>query len=127
MTAAGYDEAVQQGEPYSAIPDVLAEDSPVPVAITEADPLTEEELRLQELPRDLRADTVTPAPDLLSTGTAAIEEIEELMPEEDLDSESAVVAVQSETAPELQDGEAATQTGAETTKQEDASEDNAAK
>ncbi len=127
MTAAGYDEAVQQGEPYSAVPDVLAEDSPVPVAITEADPLTVEELKLQELPRDLRADTVTPAPDLLSTGTAAIEEIEELMPEEDLDSESAVVAVQSETAPDLQDGEAATQTGAETTKQKDASEDNAAK
>jgi len=61
---------------------------------------------------------------------AAIEEvteIEELTSDEDLDSESAVVAVQSKTAPELQDGEAATQTGAETKKQEDASEDNAAK
>src|SRR5882762_2183342 len=130
MTAAGYDEAVQQGEPFSAVPDVLAEDSPVPVAITEADPMEEDELKLQELPRDLRADTVTPAPDLLSTGAAAIEEvkeIEELTSEEDLGFESSDVASQGEATPGSQDGEAATQTGANTKKQEDASEDNAAK
>src|SRR5438876_10139958 len=35
-TAEGYDEAVKYGTPFSAEPDVVAQDSPVPVALTEA-------------------------------------------------------------------------------------------
>jgi N utilization substance protein A len=63
MTAAGYDEAVQQGTPFSAEETIRAQDSADPVALTEADPMSVDELMLQEAGRDLRPDVVTPAPD----------------------------------------------------------------
>jgi len=63
MTAAGYDEAVEQGVPFSAEQTIRAEDSADPVALTEADPMSVDELILQEAGRDLRPDVVTPAPD----------------------------------------------------------------
>jgi len=63
MTAAGYDEAVEQGVPFSAEQTILAEDSADPVALTEADPMSVDELILQEAGRDLRPDAVTPDPD----------------------------------------------------------------
>lgn len=63
MTAAGYDEAVEQGTPFSAEETIRAEDSADPVALTEADPMSVDELILQEAGRDLRPDVVTPAPD----------------------------------------------------------------
>ncbi len=72
-TAEGYDEAVKRGTPFSAEPDVVAQDSPVPVALTEADPVSVDEVVLQEPGRDLRPDTVTPAPDVTSRGAAYIE------------------------------------------------------
>jgi len=63
MTAAGYDEAVEKGVPFSAEQTIRAEDSADPVALSEADPMTVDELILQEAGRDLRPDVVTPAPD----------------------------------------------------------------
>src|SRR3989441_581347 len=73
MTAPGYDEAVEQGEPYSADPNHRAQNSAEPVALTEADPFTVDELILQEAGRDLRPDVVTPAPDITSTALADLE------------------------------------------------------
>ncbi len=64
MTAAGYDEAVEKGAPYHAEEKIRAEDSADPVALTEADPMTVDELILQEPGRDLRPDVVTPSPDM---------------------------------------------------------------
>jgi transcription termination/antitermination protein NusA len=63
MIAAGYDEAVENGVPSIAEKTIRAEDSADPVALTEADPMTVDELVLQEAGRDLRPDVVTPAPD----------------------------------------------------------------
>lgn len=73
MIAEGYDEAVRDGTPFTAEPNILAEDSADPVAVTEADPMSEDELRLQGAGRDLRPDTITPAPDITSSGAAMIE------------------------------------------------------
>ncbi len=72
-TAAGYDEAVAKGRPYSAEPEILARNSADPVAVTEAEPLAPEELLMMETGRDLRPDTITPAPDITSSGAASIE------------------------------------------------------
>ena len=74
-TSAGYDEAVANGTPFSAEPEVLAQFSADPVALTEAEPVSVEELILQEPGRDLRPDTITPAPDITSTGAAAAERV----------------------------------------------------
>jgi N utilization substance protein A len=63
MIAAGYDEAVENGVPSIAEKTIRAEDSADPVALTEADPMTVDELVLQQAGRDLRPDVVTPAPD----------------------------------------------------------------
>jgi N utilization substance protein A len=63
MIAAGYDEAVENGVPSIAEKTIRAEDSADPVALTEADPLTVDELILQDAGRDLRPDVVTSAPD----------------------------------------------------------------
>ena len=67
MTAAGYDEAVEKGVPYSAEQTIRAEDSADPVALTEADPMSVDELLLQEPGRDLRPDVITSAPDMSLT------------------------------------------------------------
>ncbi|HXI74331.1 MAG TPA: transcription termination factor NusA [Pyrinomonadaceae bacterium] len=67
MTAAGYDEAVEKGVPFSAEQSIRAEDSADPVALTEADPMSVDELLLQEPGRDLRPDVITPAPDMSLT------------------------------------------------------------
>ena len=72
-TAEGYDEAVEHGIPYSAEQTIRAEDSADPVALTEADPMSVDELVLQEAGRDLRPDVITPAPDLTSTAVADLE------------------------------------------------------
>jgi len=73
MTAAGYDEAVEKGTPFSAEPNIRAEESADPVALTEADPMTVDELVLQEAGRDLRPDVITPAPDITSAAFADLE------------------------------------------------------
>ena len=44
MTAAGYDEAVEKGEPFANEHEVLAQHAAEPVTLTEIEPLTEDEL-----------------------------------------------------------------------------------
>jgi transcription termination/antitermination protein NusA len=78
MTAAGYDEAVELGMPFANEHEGLAQHSAEPVALTEAEPISEEEIVLEEPGRDLRPDTITPGPDITSTGAAAIEQITEI-------------------------------------------------
>src|SRR5215813_12547936 len=84
MTAAGYDEAVKRGTPFRAEQNIRAEDSADPVALTEADPMTVDELILQEAGRDLRPDVVTPAPDMsLAVDAADVgEAVEAASPDE---------------------------------------------
>ncbi len=81
MTAEGYDEAVQNGVPYHAEPDILARDSADPVAVTEIEEIPADEIALMEPGRDLRPDTITPSPDITSSGVAALEQVEEVAAE----------------------------------------------
>jgi N utilization substance protein A len=139
MTNEGYDEAVEQGEPFAAEPEILAENSADPVALTEADPISEDELLLQEAGRDLRPDTITPSPDITSTGAAMIEAagkvgegeppVEEetaMSPRADFASEASAPEVQTSSAPEPSYSEAEAVESDKDEKQSDASEDNAA-
>ena len=84
MTAAGYDEAVEQGVPFSTEETIRAEYSADPVALTEADPMTVDELLLQDAGRDLRPDVITPAPDMTSMAVADLTaaDLEEVESEE---------------------------------------------
>jgi transcription termination/antitermination protein NusA len=103
MTAAGYDAAVEEGVPYSAEQNIRAENSADPIAITEADPMSVNELLLQEAGRDLRPDVITPAPDVTSTAVAdlAAAELEETASEEALldSSEPAQTSSALDTSP----------------------------
>jgi N utilization substance protein A len=138
MIAEGYDEAVEEGTPFTAEPNILAEESADPVALTEADPMSEDELLLQDAGRDLRADTITPAPDITSSGAAEIEaagrvgdgeppleeEVAAFSPEADFASEASAPEIQVTSAPEPQyREEAAAVESTETEKQMDASDD----
>jgi transcription termination/antitermination protein NusA len=87
MTADGYDEAVENGVPYQAEPDIMARESADPVSLTEIEPINADEIALQEAGRDLRPDTITPSPDITSSGVEAFEnldEVVEVMEEEEL-------------------------------------------
>jgi hypothetical protein len=94
MTNQGYDEAVQLREPFTAEEEILARDSADPIAVTESEPFSEGELELMEAGRDLRPDTITPAPDITSTGAAAAEHMNELM-EDEAEFEELLVAEES--------------------------------
>lgn len=122
-TTAGYDEAVANGTPFSAEPEILAQYSADPVAVTEADPVSVEELILQEPGRDLRPDTITPAPDITSTGAASMEYAEEVT-EDGLTLEEVAALEASEldnaTAPESEDAAAG---GSSDDEKQDASRD----
>jgi N utilization substance protein A len=142
MTAEGYDEAVEQGVPFGAEPEILAQHSMDPVALTEADPISEDELLLLETGRDLRPDTITPAPDVTSSGAAYIEAAGEIgegeppveeeggfSPEADFASEASAPEVQATSAPEPQYREEAAPVESNTADVEesaDASKDDAA-
>ena len=80
-TAAGYDEAVENGVPFGAEPEISAWGSADPVSLTEAEPIPADEIVLQEPGRDLRPDTITPSPDVTSSGVEAFEAIEEVAAE----------------------------------------------
>ncbi len=80
-TAAGYDEAVENGVPFQAEADIRAWESADPVSLTEAEPIPADEIALQEPGRDLRPDTITPSPDITSSGVEAFESIEEVAEE----------------------------------------------
>ncbi len=75
--AEGYDEAARTRPPFLAedlSPDnILAEDAAEPVAMTEVEQMSADELLLQGAGRDLRPDTITPAPDIFSTEAAVIQ------------------------------------------------------
>src|SRR5215208_3566605 len=77
MTAAGYDEAVENGVPFTAESEISAWESADPVSLTEAEPIQSEEIALQEPGRDLRPDTITPSPDITSSAVEAFESIEQ--------------------------------------------------
>ena len=77
--------------------------------MTEAEPLPADEIALQEAGRDLRPDTITPSPDITSSGVEAFENIEEaaeeVMADEDFasdgdaaEAEGSTPAVSEETA-----------------------------
>src|SRR5215216_6633891 len=80
-TAEGYDEAVENGVPFRAEPEINAWGSADPVAVTEAEPIPADELTLLESGPDLRPDTITPAPDITSSGVEAFESIEQVAQE----------------------------------------------
>ena len=101
MTARGYDEAVEHGIPYSAEPRFRAEESADPVALTEADPMTVDELMLQDAGRDLRPDVITPAPDISSTAVDELQarlEAEAFAPEETETSSALETSLEEEAA-----------------------------
>jgi N utilization substance protein A len=75
MTAEGYDEAVESGAPFSAELDAVDT-----VPMTETD-LAADEIVLQEPSRDLRPDTITPAPDLGATEIPSLENVETIAAE----------------------------------------------
>ena len=75
MTAEGYDEAVESGAPFSADLDVVD-----PPPMTETD-LAADEIVLQEPSRDLRPDTITPAPDLGATEIPSLDNVETIAAE----------------------------------------------
>ena len=86
-TAEGYDEAVENGVPFQAESEINAWQSADPVSLTEAEPIPAEEIALQEAGRDLRPDTITPSPDITSSGVEAFENIEETAQEVMADDE----------------------------------------
>jgi N utilization substance protein A len=77
MIAEGYDEAARTRPPFMAedlSPDnILAQESAEPVALTEVEQMSADELILQGAGRDLRPDTITPAPDIFSSEAAVIQ------------------------------------------------------
>lgn len=70
MTNEGYDEAVRGGAPFQAEETILAQDSADPVATTEVEQMSADELALQDAGRDLQPDTIVPAVEIAS-GEAA--------------------------------------------------------
>ncbi|HEX8557557.1 MAG TPA: transcription termination factor NusA [Pyrinomonadaceae bacterium] len=77
MIAEGYDEAARTRPPFMAEDlspgNILASESADPVAMTEVEQMSADELLLQGAGRDLRPDTITPAPDIFSTEAAVIQ------------------------------------------------------
>jgi N utilization substance protein A len=77
MIAEGYDEAARTRPPFLAedlsAGNILASESADPVAMTEVEQMSADELILQGAGRDLRPDTITPAPDIFSTEAAVIQ------------------------------------------------------
>src|SRR5258705_4072012 len=88
MTAEGYDEAAENGVPFSAEPVILARDSADPVPVTEAEAISEDDILLQEPGRDLRPDTITPSPDITAGVTVDVDQIAaELLADEEIASQ----------------------------------------
>jgi N utilization substance protein A len=86
MIAEGYDEAVRTRPPFLAEDlsegNILAQESADPVAMTEVEQMSADELILQGAGRDLRPDTITPAPDIFSTEAAVIQNTGSFVEEE---------------------------------------------
>ena len=88
---------MEKGALYHAEENIRAEDSADPVALTEADPMSVDELILQEAGRDLRPDVITPAPDIAST---AVEDLEARLRAEASASDDTETNSALETSPE---------------------------
>jgi hypothetical protein len=58
------------------------------VALTEVEALSDDEIVLQEVGRDLRPDTITTAPDVTSSGAAALNSLNELPEQVDVSGET---------------------------------------
>ena len=98
-TAEGYDEAVENGVPFTAESEIIAWESADPVPVTEAEAIPADEIALQEAGRDLRPDTITPSPDITSSGVEAFEHIDEVAQElEDEELASEATADEAETS-----------------------------
>ncbi len=86
MIAEGYDEAVRTSSPFLAEDlseaNILAKESADPVALTEVEQMSADELILQGAGRDLRPDTITPAPDIFATEAAVIQNTGSFVEEE---------------------------------------------
>ncbi len=89
-TEAGYDEAVESRVPFGAEPEILAQYSADPVALTEAEPFSDNEILLQETGRDLRPDTIVSTPDISASEEAALEQLREIASDEMLADEFAM-------------------------------------
>ena len=112
MTAEGYDEAVEKGAPFSSEPEILARDSADPVPVTEAEQISADEITLQETGRDLRPDTITPSPDITSSGVETPENLEEIAAEVlAADSDSEAFAEETEPAVSADSEEEAASSG----------------
>ncbi len=129
-TAAGYDEAVEKGGPFIAEAEILAQYSADPVALTEAEPFSEDAIILQEPGRDLRPDTVVPSPDITSSDAAVLENLsqfgddERLADEFAMNEESALQSSESEaptSAPAVSDDAASSESNDD--EKQDASSD----
>jgi len=113
--------------PFSAEPEILAQDSADPVALTEVEAFSEDELVLQEAGRDLRPDTILPAPDLTAAEAAALESLaEELATDQDIaasetDDEATAGVTEQTSAPAVSDDAAASESTDE--EKQDASPD----
>jgi N utilization substance protein A len=105
MIAEGYDEAVRGGTPFRAESEILAAESADPVAASEVEEMSVDELVLQEAGRDLRTDTIMPAADMTSTDAALIEEEREAdegePPVEDDSPITPLVSATEASAPEV--------------------------
>ncbi len=98
-TAEGYDEAVENGVPFTSESEIIAWESADPVPVTEAEAIPADEIALQEAGRDLRPDTITPSPDITSSGVEAFEHIDEVAQElEDEELASEATADEAETS-----------------------------
>ncbi|HYE13487.1 MAG TPA: transcription termination/antitermination protein NusA, partial [Pyrinomonadaceae bacterium] len=73
MIAEGYDEAARTRAPFAAEETILASESADPIPSTEVEQMSADELLLQGAGRDLRPDTITPAPDISSAEAAVIQ------------------------------------------------------
>jgi N utilization substance protein A len=112
MTAEGYDEAVEKGAPFTSEPEILARDSADPVPVTEAEQISADEIALQETGRDLRPDTITPSPDITSSGVETPENLEEIAAEVlAADSDSDAIAEDTETSVSADSEEEAASSG----------------
>ncbi len=112
MIAEGYDEAARTRPPFMAedlSPDnILAQESSEPVAMTEVEQMSADELILQGAGRDLRPDTITPAPDIFSSEAAVIQNTGAFVEEErpstlDLETNDVGGAVVRESDEEYED------------------------
>jgi N utilization substance protein A len=120
MTAAGYDEAVENGVPFTAESTILAWDSADPVPVTEAEQIPSDELSLLESGRDLRPDTITPSPDITSSAVEGYQNIEEHVAQvlaEDEEFASEASDEEAETAPAVLEEDAASGGSADDEKQ----------